>query len=51
VRDVVPELRPLAADFASFSHYFENLRTLKKPRRSPCGPTVEAAAHVGNENL
>jgi hypothetical protein len=51
VRDVIPELRPLAADFASFSHYFENLRTLKKPRPSPCGPTVEAAAHVGNGNL
>src|ERR1043165_3462722 len=30
VRDVVAELRPLAADFASFSHYFENLRTLKR---------------------
>ena len=34
VRDVVAELRPLAADFASFSHcVFENLRALK--RRAP----------------
>src|SRR2546423_13472985 len=31
VRDVVAELRPLAADFASFSHcVFENLRALKR---------------------
>ena len=30
VRDIITELRPFAADFASFSHVNENLRTLKK---------------------
>src|SRR5919108_4124468 len=52
VRDVVAELRPLAADFASFSHCAsENLRALKKARAALGRHTGAAAAHVGNENL
>jgi hypothetical protein len=51
VRDVVAELRAFAADFASFSHDFDNLRTLKRRAIPRLCHTVAAAAHVGNENL